>query len=171
MLKTLWIAALVFALAQLGKWAAVEHLIALYREATEFLKSRFSEVVAAGRAERSYRAFYPELRIVTHSFAQVDTRLSFGHVSEPGSYATTITRPDLFAGYLTEQISLLIANHEVAVIVGQSRTPMPVQSATLRVRRRPVSPVSNPSGRRPSSSLPRRSRLPSMRSLPSAVRR
>jgi len=112
--------------------AAVEHLIALYREATEFLKSRFSEVVAAGRAERRYRAFYPELRIVTHSFAQVDTRLSFGHVSEPGSYATTITRPDLFAGYLTEQISLLIANHEVAVIVGQSRTPMPVHFALAR---------------------------------------
>ena len=109
--------------------AAVARLISLYREATEFLKARFSDALTGGRPERRYRAFYPELRFVTHSYAQVDTRLSFGHVSEPGTYATTITRPDLFKGYLTEQIGLLLENHGVPIIVGQSRTPMPVHFA------------------------------------------
>ena len=109
--------------------AAVEHLKVLYREAAGFLKARFSEVVAEGRAERRYRAFYPEIRIVTHSFSQVDSRLSFGHVSEPGTYAATITRPELFDRYLEDQVRLILSNHDVPAVVSQSRTPMPIHFA------------------------------------------
>ena len=50
----------------------------------------------------------------------IDSRLSFGHVAEPGVYATTITRPDLFRHYLEQQISLLIENHGVSVEIGFS---------------------------------------------------
>ena len=56
-------------------------------------------------------------------------RLSFGHVAEPGVYETTITRPDLFEGYLTEQIGLLIQNHGMPVRVGTSDTPIPLHFA------------------------------------------
>jgi len=59
----------------------------------------------------------------------VDSRLSFGHVTEPGTYVTTVTRPDLFANYLTQQIGLLIENHGQPVIIGASDTPMPVHFA------------------------------------------
>src|SRR5690606_3793282 len=45
---------------------------------------------------------------------------------QPGSYAATITRPDLFKDYLTEQIGLLIRNHGVPVSVGSSDTPIPM---------------------------------------------
>ena len=65
----------------------------------------------------------------TNSFAAVDSRLSFGHVVEPGRYSTTITRPDLFEHYLTQQIGLLIRNHGVPVQIGVSQTPMPVHFA------------------------------------------
>ena len=79
-----------------------------------------------GAPSERIRAFYPEIRIVTTSYAQVDTRLSFGHVSNPGTYTTTVTRPKLFANYLTQQIDLLIANHNQPVQIGYSQTPMPV---------------------------------------------
>ncbi|MGP1667672.1 MAG: chorismate synthase, partial [Rhodanobacter sp.] len=39
-----------------------------------------------------------------------DSRLSFGYVASPGTYSTTITRPDLFGNYLRQQIGLLIEN-------------------------------------------------------------
>ncbi len=75
------------------------------------------------------RAYYPEVRLVTSTFAQTDSRLSFGHVAGPGTYATTITRPELFAQYLEQQIGLLLQNHGVPVIIGPSQTPMPIHFA------------------------------------------
>ena len=47
----------------------------------------------------------------------------------PGTYATTVTRPDLFRNYLIQQIELLIQNHGVSVDIGPSDTPMPVHFA------------------------------------------
>lgn len=109
--------------------AAVERLIALYDQATAFLVEKFSETVASGKLVSRYRAFYPEIRLVTTSFAQTDSRLSFGHVPMPGTYATTVTQPRLFANYLRQQIGLLIRNHKTTVSIGPSATPMPVHFA------------------------------------------
>jgi AMP nucleosidase len=108
---------------------AVAHLKTLYREASRFLCEQFIEVMAKGKPDCRIRAFYPEVRFSTNSFAAVDSRLSFGHVVEPGRYSTTITRPDLFEHYLTQQIGLLIKNHGMPVQVGVSQTPMPVHFA------------------------------------------
>ena len=72
---------------------------------------------------------YPEIRFTTTSHAKADSRLSFGHVAVPGTYATTITRPDLFRNYLIQQIGLLIANHDAAVVIGASATPIPLHFA------------------------------------------
>src|SRR6056297_3240409 len=109
---------------------AVAYLATLYAEATQFLCARFSETMSAGAPDHTrYRAYYPEISLTTTTFAITDSRLSFGHVSEPGSYATTITRPDLFKNYLEQQIGLLIKNHDVPVRVGPSMTPMPVHFA------------------------------------------
>jgi AMP nucleosidase len=109
--------------------AAVAHLQSLYAEATEFLRDGFARIVAGGPPDRHFRAFYPEIRLTTATFAQVDSRLSFGHVAEPGTYSTTVTRPDLFAQYLRQQIGLLLENHGVPVAIGPSRTPIPLHFA------------------------------------------
>ena len=109
--------------------AAVDQLIQLYEQATTFLCEKFTEAMSKGHPGHRYRAFYPEIRITTTSFAQVDSRLSFGHVSSPGTHATTITRPDLFREYLEQQIGLLIENHDVAVGISVSDTPIPVHFA------------------------------------------
>ena len=109
--------------------AAVDRLIELYTSATEFLRAKFTDAMQTGAPSGRVRAFYPEVRFRTLSYAQVDTRLSFGHVSMPGSYATTITRPDLFRNYLIQQIGLLLENHGQPVEIGPSTTPIPLHFA------------------------------------------
>ncbi len=109
--------------------AAVDRLEQLYDGAVDFLCTRFAEVMARGAPEARIRAYYPEIRITTTTHAHVDTRLSFGHVPAPGTYAATVTRPDLFRNYLIQQIGLLLDNHGVPVTIGASNTPMPVHFA------------------------------------------
>jgi AMP nucleosidase len=112
---------------------AVKELEKLYFDAVRTLKAGFQLAIKSGTPKSRCRAYYPEIRVTTTSFADVDSRLSFGHVSEPGVYATTVTRPDLFASYLTQQIDLIIRNHKVAVEIGLSDTPIPVHFALLDV--------------------------------------
>ena len=109
--------------------AAVDLLEALYTEATGFLAQEFARTIAKGHPGQRVRAFYPEIRLTVTSFDKVDSRLSFGHVSSPGTYATTVTRPDLFRNYLIQQISLLVENHGVSVEIGHSDTPIPIHFA------------------------------------------
>jgi AMP nucleosidase len=112
--------------------AAVDHLCLLYETATQFLCDQFGKALSGPPPTRRIRAFYPEIRLTTTSFAKIDSRLSFGHVAEPGTHATTVTRPDLFRNYLTQQLRLLIDNHGVPVCIGVSDTPMPVHFAVAQ---------------------------------------
>ena len=109
--------------------AAVARLRELYEISVDFLTKTFTENVGGTRPDTRFRAFYPEIRIRTSTYAQTDSRLSFGHVAGPGIYSTTVTRPDLFEGYLQQQIGLLIENHDEPVVIGISTTPMPVHFA------------------------------------------
>ncbi|SDE32410.1 AMP nucleosidase [Ruegeria marina] len=109
--------------------AAVDRLQALYEQATGFLGDSFARAMQKFEPGTRYRAFYPEIRFTNSSYAQVDSRLSFGHVSQPGTHATTVTRPDLFRAYLTQQIGLLIRNHGQPVQIGPSNTPIPLHFA------------------------------------------
>ncbi len=110
-------------------FAAVDRLKELYDLSSTFLCKRFTDVLTGSKPDRRVRAYYPEIRLTTKTFATADTRLSFGHVVEPGRYSTTVTRPDLFSNYLVQQIELLIRNHGMPVQVGFSTTPMPIHFA------------------------------------------
>jgi AMP nucleosidase len=109
--------------------AAVDRLCSLYDISARFLCECFQKAMEEGHPGVRYRAFYPEVRITTTTFAKVDSRLSFGHVAHPGTHAATITQPGLFRHYLEQQIGLLLDNHGVPVQVGMSTTPMPVHFA------------------------------------------
>ena len=108
---------------------AVARLEELYHQSTRFLAKHFSEAVTGETPTVRYRAFYPEIRLTTTSHAKTDSRLAFGHVAGPGTYSTTVTRPDLFRAYLKQQIGLLIRNHNQPVLIGPSATPIPVHFA------------------------------------------
>jgi AMP nucleosidase len=109
--------------------AAVDHLIHLYHQSTRFLARAFADCTRQGKPAARMRAYYPEIRLTVTQHDTIDSRLSFGHVAAPGTYATTVTRPDLFRNYLVQQIDLLMKNHRVPVQIGPSSTPMPVHFA------------------------------------------
>ena len=111
--------------------AAVAALQKLYERNTGFLRDAFEKVARGEIQAQRYRAFYPEICLSTSSFAHVDSRLAYGHVSTPGDYSATITRPDLFDHYLNEQIRLLMRNHGVTVTVRESSTPIPIHFAFM----------------------------------------
>ncbi len=118
--------------------AAVDHLCALYDISINFLRKHFAAAIAGPVPTHRIRAFYPEIRLTTSSFVQIDTRLAFGHVSGPGTHATTVTRPSLFRNYLVHQITLLIENHNVPIWIGPSDTPIPVHFAVTEDARMTV---------------------------------
>ncbi|WP_336057873.1 AMP nucleosidase [Nitratireductor sp. CH_MIT9313-5] len=111
---------------------AVDALKAIYSRNTGFLRDAFAALGETGESDSRYRAYYPEISISTSSFAQIDTRLAYGHVPSPGTYTTTITQPELFDTYLVDQLNLVIRNHGVPIVVGESDTPIPLHFAFLK---------------------------------------
>ncbi len=110
--------------------AATERLVEIYARNTAFLRAAFQRHLAGGgQPGERVRACYPAIRIRVDTWQEVDTRLSYGHVVEPGTYMTTITQPALYFDYLLEQIGLLIANHGVPVEIGESDMPIPLHFA------------------------------------------
>ncbi|MBO6899728.1 MAG: AMP nucleosidase [Rhizobiaceae bacterium] len=108
---------------------AVAALRALYDRNTTFLRDSFNAISADEPATTRYRAYYPEISISVASYTQADSRLPYGHVTSPGFYSTTVTRPDLFDNYLEEQLRLMMRNHGVPVTVAESETPIPLHFA------------------------------------------
>ncbi|MBL8326985.1 MAG: AMP nucleosidase, partial [Rubrivivax sp.] len=105
--------------------AALAQVQAIYRSSTEHLRDALQRFVA-GEDVGHVRAHYPFVRVRTDTVARADSRLSYGFVSGPGTYETTLSRPDLFAGYYREQFRLLLKNHGVALEIGTSAQPIPV---------------------------------------------
>ena len=109
--------------------AAVDALTELYERNTGFLIEAFGNLAKGQPIEGRYRARYPQVSIETTSFGHIDSRLSYGHVTAPGHYTTTVTRPKLFRHYLKEQLGLLMRNHNVPITVSESQTPIPLHFA------------------------------------------
>lgn len=110
---------------------AVAALKVLYDRNTKFLRDSFAALAQGADPTRRYRAYYPEIGVTISSYSQVDSRLAYGHMPTPGHFTTTITRPDLFENYLTEQLHMIMRNHGVPVVVSESQTPIPLHFAFL----------------------------------------
>jgi AMP nucleosidase len=111
---------------------AVARLEEIYERNTKFLRDRFEAYVSGEAITARVRAYYPFVRLTTATHARLDSRLSYGFVAGPGVHETSVTRPDLFRAYLTEQIGLLIQNHGVPVEIGESVEPIPIHFAYRR---------------------------------------
>lgn len=110
---------------------AQAYLAFLYEEQVTLLQDSF-RAFAEGKAAttaKKIKAYYPFIRITAQGSSRADNRLSYGFVSRPGTYETTVTRPDIYDFYLKEQIRLLILNHECTVEIGLSDTPIPLHFA------------------------------------------
>jgi AMP nucleosidase len=98
----------------------------IYDSSVSHLRAMLQRFVAGESFPQKVRACYPVVRVHTSTVARADSRLSYGFVAGPGTYETTLTRPDLFAEYVHEQFRLLLKNHGVTIEVGTSTQPIPV---------------------------------------------
>jgi AMP nucleosidase len=112
--------------------SAVARLEEIYERNILFLQNWFDAYANGGALSTRVRANYPLVRITTSRHGRLDSRLAYGFVAGPGTHETSVTRPDLFRNYLTEQIGLLIENHGIAVEVGESNEPIPIHFAYRR---------------------------------------
>ena len=112
--------------------AAVARLEEIYERNTRFLRDRFEAYVNGGALTSRVRACYPFVRMTTSTHARLDSRLAYGFVAGPGVHETSVTRPDIFRTYLTEQIELLVKNHGVPVEIGELNEPIPIHFAYRR---------------------------------------
>ncbi|AKH41296.1 AMP nucleosidase [Altererythrobacter atlanticus] len=109
----------------------ISELTAIYDAAVERLRNDIAEYARTGALPSSERRrdgsyCYPELRVHYSGVGdRQDRTRSFGRLQMPGTYATTVTRPALFAGYLTEQLDLLSADYEIEIEVARSRQEIP----------------------------------------------
>jgi AMP nucleosidase len=111
--------------------AIVDELQRHYSRSVQALRAALRRYVETGErpdpAARADGAFaYPELRIsYTGSGARPRLSRAYGRLTAPGDYATTVTQPELFRAYLTEQLGLLLDDFGVDVSVGASRQEIP----------------------------------------------
>jgi AMP nucleosidase len=111
--------------------AALARVQAIYDQSVLHLRQAMQRFVTGDDLQDRVRACYPYVRIETAtdwaSAHDADHEpLSYGFVASAGVYASSLTRPDLFAPYLLAQFELLIRNHRVRLEVGTSKDPMPV---------------------------------------------
>ena len=109
--------------------AAVRALQRLYEREAARLRSAFTAFNGGKIPDGPVRGHYPELRLSVETVRLSRITRSYGFCEQPGHYATTVTRPDLFDRYLIEQLQELKANHGCRFRTGLSQTPMPVHFA------------------------------------------
>ncbi|MYN03277.1 AMP nucleosidase [Pseudoduganella sp. DS3] len=109
--------------------AALAQVRAIYDDSIRFLRESLQRFVEGETPSERVRACYPYVRVQSDTVVRADSRLSFGFVAGPGAFETTLTRPDLFERYYTEQFRLLLNNHgqqQMQIEVGLSSEPIPV---------------------------------------------
>jgi AMP nucleosidase len=104
---------------------AVARIAELYDAGRHAIQHAFAD--PQGKRLPGPQANYPLISLtVGPEHLSADARPSYGMLVEPGTYATTLTRPDLFRDYYREQIHLLLQRHKVPVTVGLSSRPIPL---------------------------------------------
>lgn len=111
--------------------AVIQTIAELHDTAASRLRSDIAAFAQHGtlpppsrRSDGSY--CYPELQIHYSGRARPERPpRAYGRLNQPGTYATTIARPALFADYLAEQLCLIAQDYEVRFSVVPSRQEIP----------------------------------------------
>lgn len=123
---------------------AVERITELYDTAVNRIRERHRRFAAGDHSiAPALDACYPYVGIEVGPEHLVSAAWPiYGSLRNPGVHGITVTRPDIFGDYYREQIALLIANHQVPVVVGVSDQPIPlpfvVEEATADVGRQQI---------------------------------
>ena len=110
--------------------SALARVREIYDSSIAHLRSAMQRFVGGESLPGHVRACYPFVRVQTDTVSRLNSganaRLSYGFVAGPGRFETTLSRPDLYAGYYLEQFTLLLENHGVELEVGTSSQSIPV---------------------------------------------
>jgi AMP nucleosidase len=109
----------------------VDQLSAIHAESTAALRAALKTYLDTGaipdpaarvRGDWSY----PELRLsFAGSHGARRPVRAFARLNRPGSYATTVTRPEMYRSYLVEQLELILADYDVTISTGRSEIEIP----------------------------------------------
>ena len=106
--------------------AALARVQAIYAQGVALVRAGLGAMEGGGLTGK-VDACYPLIGFqVSEDELNIDARHAFGVALDAGVYATTLTRPDLFARYYREQIGLILKRHRVPVHVGVSRVSLPL---------------------------------------------
>ena len=106
---------------------ALARVQALYAAAADGIRARLARFAAGAREADPPAASYPYVGIdVPAGALNIDARVAYGAALDAGSYASTLTRPDLFAPYYRDQFRRVVAHHGVELLVGTSDRPIPL---------------------------------------------
>ncbi len=109
----------------------IEEISAIYNGSVDRLRQALADYLndrtlpdAAARAQGAFA--YPEL-IITYNgiIKDGDSTLAFGRLEKPGTYRTTLTKPELFRAYLSSQIELLLTQYDMDIKVAPSAQEIP----------------------------------------------
>ncbi len=120
---------------------AVSRIAEIYDQGVAIMRAAFDRFSEGdnGHMHQPIDACYPFLGIeVGANNLNLDNRLAYGALHDPGVYGTTLTRPSLFSDYYRRQIDLLMEQHDRPVVVGISsrRMPLPfvIEESTADIR-------------------------------------
>src|ERR687889_2943632 len=115
----------------LNSHGIVDQLTTIYDESVANLRQALARYVEDGtppdpRTRKKGAFAYPELRI-DYGGKLPATALSraFARLNQPGTYATSIARPELFRDYLVDQLEHLARDYDVKISVGRSASEIP----------------------------------------------
>ncbi len=114
---------------KLSPKAAVEQLIELHTAACQSLKSGLERYLAdrtAPTPEERATWHYPELRVTYEAHGlQPNISRAYAKFQGPGVYTSTVTHPDYFKRYLTEQLTHLVRDYDATIAVRMSNQEIP----------------------------------------------
>ena len=109
----------------------VDQLAAIYDESVDNLRHAVAAYVrdraAPDAQRRASGAFaYPELRVdYAGKIPRPTVGRAFARLTQPGTYASSIARPQLFRDYLVEQLEHLSRDYDVRISVARSASEIP----------------------------------------------
>jgi len=110
---------------------ALDKLEALYNNSVHALRTAIADYTQNGTLPdvdaRSEGLFvYPQLRVSWDGIPRSSNKTrAYARFTRPGSYATTITHPELFRSYLGEQLELLHQDYGISIEVEPSQHEIP----------------------------------------------
>ncbi len=106
---------------------ALARITAIYEGAVVRLRAGLERFHENGLSPGPAAAFYPFVGVKLDASAlNLDGRLAYGALHDPGVYGATLTHPRLFQDYYRTQLALLVRNHAVSLATGVSSRPIPL---------------------------------------------